>query len=284
MIIWRTTFRTFRPLGTFPSPENIAVEEINNALYHHEGRFRQNENYCLFKYSLKGEGVFRDSDGAHRVPEGTGFLCRIDDPETSYYYPPDGNEAWRFVHCSFTGETIFSMVHELTERFGPTFKLPRNSSVINDLMSYQSNDNVESYITPHEGYYMIARLLAALLEATQRNVEQIPAMSLSMRAMETIRENIDTNINVTELADKLNVSREHLTRTFREQTSQTPLGYIRYQRMVRACRLLKETSLTGAEISARMGFDTPTHFTRVFKSVIKMTPRRFRAVGTIPLR
>jgi AraC-like DNA-binding protein len=90
-------------------------------------------------------------------------------------------------------------------------------------------------------------------------------------------------VNVSELADRLRVSREHLTRVFKEQTLRTPWQYILRQKMLHACRLLKTTQLTHKEIAFRLGYDTPAHFTRTFKHVLGMTPGRFRAVGTIPM-
>jgi AraC-like DNA-binding protein len=46
--------------------------------------------------------------------------------------------------------------------------------------------------------------------------------------------------------------------------------------MERACRLLRETDLSLAEISRRSGFADPDYFSVAFKSNMRITPRNFR--------
>jgi AraC family transcriptional activator of pobA len=53
--------------------------------------------------------------------------------------------------------------------------------------------------------------------------------------------------------------------------------------MLLACHLLKKSSLNGKEIAARLGYGQPAHFSRTFKRVTGMNPRRFREVGVIPV-
>ena len=49
-----------------------------------------------------------------------------------------------------------------------------------------------------------------------------------------------------------------------------------HYRMARAEQLLKETRLPIREISARVGYANPLHFSRAFKSVYKIAPREYR--------
>jgi len=81
---------------------------------------------------------------------------------------------------------------------------------------------------------------------------------------------------------QLGISREHLSRVFKEQTAQTPYQYLQRQKMLEACRLLKETRLTQKEVAFRMGYNVPAHFTRAFTRIMRLTPSRFRAVGIMP--
>ena len=81
----------------------------------------------------------------------------------------------------------------------------------------------------------------------------------------------------------VSVSREHLARRFKEETAMTPHEYIVREKMLLACHLLKDTAMSSKEISVRLGYDEPAHFTRTFKRAIQMTPSRFRAEGTLPV-
>ena len=75
---------------------------------------------------------------------------------------------------------------------------------------------------------------------------------------------------------------DEVLRNFAELASQTLRQYLVRQKMLEACRLLKETRLNQKEIAAAAGYNVPAHFTRAFKRVLRMTPSRFRAVGIIP--
>jgi len=85
--------------------------------------------------------------------------------------------------------------------------------------------------------------------------------------LDTVRESLHENVNVTSLAKRLRVTREHLTRVFRDTTGRTPHQYVVQQKVMLACRLLKTTDLTCKEIAARIGYGTHSKFTRSFRSV-----------------
>ena len=284
MLLWMTRFQTFRPMASLPCLRVIASERQDDRSYRHEGRFRQREMHCLFKYSLEGRGGFRDAAGEHGLPAGTGFLCEIRDPATAYYYPPDATEPWRFVYAAFDGPAATAMVREWLDRYGPIYQLPADAGIVPRLLGCRSGGGEEMRISPAEGAKLVFDLLAALAESKDRTAGEEPGNRLVLLAQEIVRENLDCNLNVSDLAARLNVSREHLTRTFREQTGQTPYRYVLREKMLLACRLLKETSLTNKEIAARLGYDAPAHFTRTFRTVMQMTPSRFRQVGVVPVR
>jgi AraC-like DNA-binding protein len=283
MIHWVVQFQTFRPTASLPRLDVIASETVYDTSYRNEGKYRRREETCLFKYSLSGEGVFRDAAGEHRVPAGWGFLCEIRNPDTAYYYPPEAREPWGFVYMSISGEASRRVVLELLDRHGPLYELPRNEDVITQMLACGEYRNTRPQISSAEGARRVTSMLTTLLESKEPARLDDPGHRLTLLAIELIRENLHRNMNVTELADRLRVSREHLTRVFKEHTLQTPWQYVLRQKMLHACRLLKTTQLTHKEIAVALGYDTPAHFTRTFKHILGMTPGRFRAVGTIPL-
>jgi AraC-like DNA-binding protein len=282
MVHWLVNFRTFRPLATIPRLLVAAGERQTDPAYHHEGRFRQSEPHCLFKYNIAGAGVFRDDAGEHEITPGRGFLCEIRDPATAYYYPPDGRQAWEFVYLCFGGRTATAMVRELVQRYGPVYELPREGGIVSRMLAWESHTGTRPSLSPVEGGRLVLELLTGLAESAQRPEPRGPRPLLAIRVQELIRDNLDRNLSVSDLASMAGVSREHLTRVFREQTSLSPYQYLLRQKMLLACRLLKETSLTHKEISGRLGYGAPAHFSRTFRKVLRMTPGRFRQVGSIP--
>ncbi len=131
-------------------PRLLALEQewCDTPGYRHEGRYRQSESHCLFKYTLAGEGCFRDARGEHRVPAGCGFLCEIPDPVTAYYYPPEARVPWEFVYVCFDGPAALAMVHELNARCGPIYPLSPESEIIGRLLAWRHMAGLTIHITP----------------------------------------------------------------------------------------------------------------------------------------
>ncbi len=277
-MIWTTRFTVNPYMGSFPHPSVVSEQSIEGNYYYDGSRRGPTRNY-LFEYSLKGEGVFWNADGEHRVPEGAGFLCKTDDPETGYYYPEDSTEIWRIFF--FTFYTPEGMISNLLNRYGPVFHIPQESSVIQRFLDCQEYAGKEHEVTPGEGASFVMRLLCALADIGAEKRADTPAAFMVNDARRIIRQHLEENINVSELADILKVTSEHLCRTFKTETGLTPLAYITQERVRRAAELLQDKSLSVKEVSGRLNFDTSSHFARTFKKITGRTPGEFRREGGI---
>src|SRR5258706_546725 len=96
------------------------------------------------------------------------------------------------------------------------------------------------------------------------------------RVTEHIEQNLDRPLPLTELAAVIYMSRFHFARLFRHSTGHPPHRFVIRQRIARAREFLARPELTIAEISRRVGFRTPNHFTTVFRRVSGVTPRGYR--------
>lgn len=283
MVIWCSHFRTFEPFEHLPRVGSISVERITfRDEYYHIGKYRTSEQHALFKYTLSGEGVFRDADGEHRVGRGSGFLCWISDPATAYYYPQDSRVPWEFIYMTVSGGNSRDITRELVRRNGPVFDIDEDSGLISRLKSYQVRGVREKNVRAAWSMEVAMNLFETLAISCDKRVDVTAEQAISARAMKLIESNLHRNINVTEVAAMMGVSREHFSRLFKQETNVSPLDYLRRRKMIFACRILKETTLSIKQIAARMGFDSPEHFSRTFKSVMHMPPRKFREVGVPP--
>lgn len=283
MYHWQVILQTARPLASLPYASLVACETQSLADYRHEGRFRQSETHCLLKITLAGEGRFHDAGGEHALSAGTAFLCEINDPDTAYYYPPDALADWTFLYVAFDGEPAHQVVREILDRHGPVFPVDPEGELVARLKGWASYDRTEITLSPADSARLVNDTLTDLLATCQGDHIKDPANRLARRCFQVVGENLHRNINVSDLAEQLDVSREHLTRVFREQTSQTPYQYIRRQKMLLAARLLKETDLSQKQIASRLGYGDPAQLSRTFKTVMHMTPSAFRRVGIVPV-
>lgn len=284
MNLWGVRFQTVRPMEAFARLQTVASERQTSARYRHEGRFRTAERHCVFQFSLAGEGRFARGRTVSKLPAGTGFLCEISDAETAYWFPPESSEPWEFVYVCFIGAPATSAVREFVVRYGSVFSLPLEHGIVPELLAWRRHDGQEVPIAPAEGAEVMSSLLAALSRSRADDVQEDAGQRLIGRVRARIDQGLGGNLNVKALAVEFGVSREHLSRVFREQTAQSPYQYIVRRRMLEACRFLKETDMPQKEIAQTLGYVEHAHFTRTFCRVMHMTPSKFRVVGTVPVR
>jgi len=80
------------------------------------------------------------------------------------------------------------------------------------------------------------------------------------------------------LARRVGLSRFQLIRHFSRHTGLTPHAWLLNQRVVRARGLLREGAPL-ADVACRLGFADQSHFQRVFKAHVGVTPHRYRSGG-----
>jgi AraC-like DNA-binding protein len=273
--IWQTGLHVSPVIPGLWRPGSVAEQTIHGPGYRFEGRLRR-QQHCLFEYTLEGEGVFRDARGEHRVPAGSGFLCRINDPQTGYHYPPENSAVWRIVYFTFHAA---EPVRQLTARFGAIYALPPDSGIVGRLRDHRRYAGAGLELTPGEANSLVAALLSSLADAGAERRAGSPGAWLVREARRVARAHLEENFNVADLAGELEVSPEHLSRVFRRETGTTPLSYLTREKMRRACELLSDGNLSCKEICARMGYDNASHFARTFRRVTGMAPAEFRRRG-----
>ena len=93
-----------------------------------------------------------------------------------------------------------------------------------------------------------------------------------------INDNINNpNLSVESLADELFLSRSKLYRKIKFLTGDTATEFIRKIKLEKAKELLNTTDLTVSEISYKVGFSSPSYFTKCFKLHFGKIPKEFRS-------
>lgn len=81
---------------------------------------------------------------------------------------------------------------------------------------------------------------------------------------------------VSDYADLLNVTADHLNRIIKSQSSKTAHELIDDMILIEAKAYLKHTALSVAEIAYKLGFSDPSHFNKFFKKLANCTPLQYR--------
>jgi AraC-like DNA-binding protein len=99
------------------------------------------------------------------------------------------------------------------------------------------------------------------------------------RVLRLIDAELSRPLAVADLAREAGLSTPHVGRLFRQWTGQSPMAYLRRQRIERARQLLAEVDLSIKEVAAKVGFDDPYHFSRAFRQIDGLSPSDFRAAA-----
>jgi transcriptional regulator GlxA family with amidase domain len=87
---------------------------------------------------------------------------------------------------------------------------------------------------------------------------------------------LDRSLRVSTLATEVNISPSHFFYLFKRHVGSTPIDYFIRLRLRHACHLLEETEMSVKAIAYTLGYDDPFYFSRIFKSVHRMAPSKYR--------
>lgn len=100
--------------------------------------------------------------------------------------------------------------------------------------------------------------------------------SLVKRCCSMILANFNVSLRIAELAQRLDVCPEHLSRQFKKETGQSILDYIQSQKTEEAIRLLKYTNMELIAIAMHLGYNSQSQFSEKFKKSTGMPPAKYR--------
>jgi AraC-like DNA-binding protein len=111
---------------------------------------------------------------------------------------------------------------------------------------------------------------------------------LSGGALKRVEEHIDANLDsaleIDELAALVRMSPSHFTRSFSRSVGLTPHRYVIQCRVAKARELLAATDLSLIDIALNIGFSDQSHFSRRFQELVGVPPGAYRRGGDNGLR
>jgi AraC family transcriptional regulator len=96
------------------------------------------------------------------------------------------------------------------------------------------------------------------------------------RVTEFVEASISAEVRIADLATLVGISVGHFHRAFRATTGRTPLAYINEARVRRALSVMAVENISVAALALRVGFLSPSHFTRIFKRFTGLSPSDVR--------
>ena len=96
------------------------------------------------------------------------------------------------------------------------------------------------------------------------------------KSIEFMRANVARSLTLQELSRHAGLSPTRYSALFREQTGSSPVDHHIRLRMQAACHYLDTTALSVKEVAAKLGYDDPYYFSRIFQKILGCSPLAYR--------
>ena len=122
---------------------------------------------------------------------------------------------------------------------------------------------------------ILYRLLLTDQAARLRQIARADSkLSQVGKAIDVIKRNFDKPLRMTEVARKAGMSPSSLNEHFKAATSMSPLQYQKHVRLQAPRHLIFNESINAASAAHRVGYESPSHFSRDYRRLFGEPPGR----------
>lgn len=232
------------------APFGMISETVQTPRYYFHNNERGDEQFVILQWTFAGAGQMSLGSESHAVPADHAFVVIVPE-DSSYCYPPEAREPWRFGWINFYGDLALQLCQRMRDIFGPVMPLrPQGTAGKTLLRLIQQADRRtwgDTYASSAECYGFLMEWARELEQPSQRR-EPIPT------AIRICQSRFREPLGVKELAAETGLTREHFTRLFLKETGIPPAKFLRQLRVEAAQQLIDQHVISLKEVALRCGF------------------------------
>ena len=226
-------------------------------------------------YVAAGKAHFLLGGRDEALTAGQMILYRPSEPQIYWYCAEDHPEVF-WVH--FTGSEVDSMLqHYRFSQSDSVFfagALPDYKRIFRQMIQ-------ELQLSRPFCEDTLAFTLQQLFVLISRQQIQDGSAAAAMQpeldnAVAYFSEHYNHKIRIEEYAERLHLSTAWFIHVFKQHTGVTPMQYLLSLRISNSLGLLEQTGYTITEIAAKVGYDNPLYFSRLFKKQMGISPLQYR--------
>jgi AraC-like DNA-binding protein len=232
---------------------------------------------CIVIFCFKGKG-WAEIDGCRfAVEAGEVLFIPANKPHA---YGADDHSPWSIHWAHFSGTAAASYASLLPPR---DYVLSIPSADAKEIgrvfrASYRLASTGLTERTSLLVCHMLRYVLGILFFQTGRSLggtSRAIAHDLT-GSIEYMRANVTRSLTLKELSRHAGLSPTRYSTLFREQTGSSPVEHHIRLRMQAACHYLDATALSVKEVAAKLGYDDPYYFSRIFQKIHDCSPLAYR--------
>ena len=240
-------------------------------------RGRELNEYQLL-YLTEGEGIFHSTNVREAIiREGDLFLLF---PGEWHSYHPHPRTGWKSYWIGFRGRNIDDRVRAgFLSPQKPIYHVGFSDEIVRLYKEAYDTALAEAAYSQQMMAGIVNHLIG-LMYSLERNIQlgrNQAHVDMISRARLRIREALESDLTIQQVAQDLGVSYSNFRKLFKEHTGMSPAIYQQDLRLQRAKELLTTTDLTIKEIAYRLNFESPDYFSYKFKAQTGRRPTALRA-------
>lgn len=240
--------------------------------FKHRGRVLQ--EYQLV-YIVSGNGIFK-SASRNDIPISAGMMIMLF-PGEWHYYAPLKEVGWKEYWVGFKGPIVDNLIKSSFFSIeNPVLKIGYSAGIESCYEEIIRTAREEA-----AGFQMllsgiVVHILGSVYyKNTSLQYQEDPSISIINSAREIMRDNIEGNLSVKEIADRFYVSYSWFRHKFKEYVGSSPTQYMLQLKYNHAKELLAMNRPI-SEIAYSLGFDNISQFSNFFKRYAGVSPRLYR--------
>lgn len=244
-------------------------EDYCSSQYHFGPAIR---NFYLIHYVYSGCGTLKTENKSYKIHAGQFFIIY---PHENAYYEADKDDPWHYGWLEFDG----TAAKRLAEEAG----FSHENHVLDDNASVGETLKVlvdcgwcrYSKLMSH-----VWNFFAQTAENNLANKDDTGAKLYIADAESYIMSRIHGSVNVSEMAQFLNIDRSHLSRIFKQEKGLSPKQYIMSVKMDIAAQTLKKSDSTVKDTAVSVGYASQQEFSKAFKRRFGLSPSEWKKQNT----
>jgi AraC family transcriptional regulator of arabinose operon len=235
------------------------------------------ENFLF--YCIDGKGWYKLGDQKFNVNPNEFFILPQNE---EHAYGSDEKEPWTIYWIHFGGELLpyFNQTKIVQDHYKPYHIKSSDeimllfSKIYKTLELGYSIDNL-MYANMCLTYFLTLFIYNSKHYTTNATDKSSPIEN----AILYMQENIHNNLSLQELSTHYNYSPSRFSSLFKQKTGYAPIDYFIQLKMQKATQLLDFTEKSIKDVAQTFGFDDPYYFSRRFRKIIGMSPKKYRSIN-----
>lgn len=246
--------------------------------YHFRMRESSESDQYILLYCVDGEGWVNAEGKIHKLSRGEVVIL----PKgKAHSYGSNKNNPWTIYWIHFDGSMAAFFAEGLEKPFlistGQDSRIEDRLALFEDIYTTLKNGyskiNLNYSVTVMFHFLGSLKFMSAFRSSLSGRQSQ---RDIVEDAIHFMRENIQRQIKLEEIAQYTNYSVSHFSILFREKTGYSPLNYFNQLRIQAACHHLDFTDLKINQIAMMTGFDDQFYFSRLFSKTMGCSPGSYR--------